>query len=140
MPTAAVPSSSTSSTAQVLELPLDLLEDSPFQVKRYDTARVKDHYSMMHPALFELLARMSRECLAAEKRLVLFGEGAADPVRVPFYMGVGITELSVAPVRLNGLLKVLKRFTLDECQRIANAVLEAPRPLDVQRILVQVAD
>ncbi len=40
MPTDAVPSSSTSSTAQVLELPLDALEDSPFQVKTYDTARV----------------------------------------------------------------------------------------------------
>src|SRR5678816_4508687 len=42
MPTDAVPSSSTSSTAQVLELPLDILEDSPFQVKRYDDGRVKD--------------------------------------------------------------------------------------------------
>jgi ParB/RepB/Spo0J family partition protein len=36
------PPSSTSSSAEVLELPLDLLEDSPFQVKQYDTARVRD--------------------------------------------------------------------------------------------------
>ena len=37
MPAAAVPSS-----AEVLDLPLDALADSPFQVKRYDDARVRD--------------------------------------------------------------------------------------------------
>jgi phosphotransferase system enzyme I (PtsI) len=149
------PCAETLAVAPVIEVPAAaltlkaLLDDADFAVIAIDdlqahlmaadrdTARVKDQYSMLHPALFELLARMARECLAAEKRLVLFGEGAADPLRVPFYLGVGMTEFSVAPVRLNGLLKVLKRFTVDECQRIANAVLEAPRPLDVQRVLVQ---
>jgi hypothetical protein len=37
MPTAVVPSS-----AEVLDLPLDALTDSPFQVKRYDDTRVRD--------------------------------------------------------------------------------------------------
>jgi phosphotransferase system enzyme I (PtsI) len=101
-----------------------------------DNPRAKDFYQMMHPSLFELLARMAREAAQHEKKLVLFGEGAADPLRVPFYLGIGVTEFSVAPVRLHGMLKVLKRFTIDECQRISNQVLEAPRPLDVQRILV----
>jgi len=41
MPTDAVPPTPDSG-AQVLELALDVLEDSPFQVKRYDTTRVKD--------------------------------------------------------------------------------------------------
>ena len=30
------------SSAEVLDLPLDSLQDSPFQVKRYDDARVRD--------------------------------------------------------------------------------------------------
>ena len=38
MPASAVPSSG----AEVLDLPLDALQDSPFQVKRYDDARVRD--------------------------------------------------------------------------------------------------
>jgi ParB/RepB/Spo0J family partition protein len=38
MPSAAIPSSG----AEVLDLPLDALQDSPFQVKRYDDARVRD--------------------------------------------------------------------------------------------------
>ena len=42
-----------------------------------------------------------------------------------------------APARLTQMLKTLRRFTLPECTRIAEAVLEAPRAIDVQRVLVQ---
>jgi hypothetical protein len=35
--------------AQVLDLPLDDLQDSPFQVKRYDDARVRDLAGAMTP-------------------------------------------------------------------------------------------
>ena len=76
----------------------------------------------------------------AKKDLVLFGEGAADPRRVPFYIGVGIKHFSVAPVRLNGMLKVLRRYTVGECNKIADKILNAPRALDVQRVLVQMFD
>ena len=101
-----------------------------------DNPAVRDYYGAMHPALFELIARMSREAARREKPMILFGESAADPLRVPFYVGVGVRAFSVAPVRLNGMLKVLRRFTTPECQQIAEQVLEAPRALDVQRVLV----
>lgn len=102
-----------------------------------DNAQVRDYYSMLHPALFELLARMARDAERREKRLIFFGEGAADPARVPFYVGVGIRDLSVAPVRLKDVLGVLRRFTVDECRKIAERILEAPRSIEVQRVLVR---
>ena len=74
------------------------------------------------------------------KDLVLFGEGAGDPLRVPFYLGIGIRSFSVAPVRLNGMLKVLSRFTMDECRRISDRVLEAPRAIDVHKVLAGLAE
>ena len=58
----------------------------------------------------------------------------------PFYLGVGITSFSVAPVRLTGMLKVLRRFTVSECNKIADRILNAPRALDVQRVLVRLFD
>ncbi len=91
-------------------------------------------------ALFELLARMAKDATRFGKELVLFGEGAADPLRVPFYLGIGIRSFSVAPVRLNGMLKVLGRFTIDECRAIAEKVLEAPRAIDVEKVLVRLAE
>lgn len=101
-----------------------------------DNAAVRDYYEMVHPAVFEILARMCKEADRRKKPLVLFGESAAEPMRVPFYIGVGYRSFSVAPVRLRGMLKVLARYSVDECRRIAARMLEAPRTLDVQKVLV----
>ena len=105
-----------------------------------DNANVRDYYESVHPALFELLGRMSKDVEKAGKKLILFGEGAADPMRVPFYVGVGIQDFSVAPARLNGMLQVLGRFSVTECRKISAKILNAPRSLDVQRVLVKLVD
>ena len=102
-----------------------------------DSADVRDYFHSMHPAVFEVLARLAKEARRRKKDLILFGESAADPVRVPFYIGVGIKQFSIAPARLTQMVKTLRRFTQPECVRIADAVLEAPRAIDVQRVLVQ---
>lgn len=101
-----------------------------------DNASVRDYYETVHPSVFEMLARMCKDADFRKKPLVLFGESAAEPVRVPFYVGVGYRHFSVAPVRLRGMLKVLARYSADECRRIAARILEAPRTLDVQKVLV----
>jgi len=105
-----------------------------------DNTNVRGYYETVHPAQFELVSRMAKEARKASKDLVLFGEGAADRYRIPFYLGAGITSFSVAPVRLTGMLKVLRRFTIGECQQITDKILNAPRALDVQRVLVQLSD
>lgn len=104
-----------------------------------DSAAVRDYYGMPHPATFELLARMAREAGELEKPIVLFGEAAADPQRLPFYLGAGYREFAIAPVNLAAVLEVLGRFNLDECERLAEELLEVPRALDAQRILLRTA-
>lgn len=101
-----------------------------------DNAAVREYHQMVHPSVFEMLHRMARQAERLEKPLLMFGESAADPVRIPFYVGVGYRSFSIAPVRLRGALKVLSRYTVDECRRIAARILEAPRTLDVQKVLV----
>jgi phosphoenolpyruvate-protein phosphotransferase len=102
-----------------------------------DAAAVREYYEMAHPAMFELLQRIAVEAAAAEKPVVLFGEAAADPLRLPFYLGIGIRDFAVAPARIGGMLDVLQRYTIDECEKFAEQLLEAPRGLDVQRILLR---
>lgn len=105
-----------------------------------DNAAVREYYSTQHPAFFELIARMAKEAKSHKKELVLFGEGAADPARLPFYLGVGIRSFSVAPVGVDAVLDVCQRYTADECRVVADKILEAPRALDVQRILLRYAN
>ena len=79
----------------------------------------------------------TRDVRASDQRLLLFGERAGDARLLPLFLGLGIRDLSVAPVRMNEVLKVLQRYSSDECRKIAERVLQAPRALDVERILVQ---
>ncbi|HLQ37637.1 MAG TPA: phosphoenolpyruvate--protein phosphotransferase [Planctomycetota bacterium] len=140
--------------APVIEVPAaalvvgSLLQDSDFAVVAVDdlqahllaadrdNAAVREYQDLVHPALFEILARMAKEAERRDQELVLFGEGAADPVRVPFYLGAGYRSFAVAPVRLRAILRVLRRYSLEECRRIAARILEAPRTTDVQKVLV----
>lgn len=151
---ARVPCASDIALAPIIELPAAamslgaLLNESDFAVIAIDdlqahllgadrdNAAVRDYHEMVHPAVFELLARMAKDAERREKPLLLFGESAADPLRVPFYLGVGFRSFSIAPVRLRSMLKVLSRYTVEECRRIAARILEAPRTLDVQKVLV----
>jgi phosphotransferase system enzyme I (PtsI) len=127
-----------------------LLQDSDFAVVAVDdlqayllgadrdNAAVREWQEMTHPAVFEVLARIAKEAERRGKETILFGELAADPVRMPFYLGAGFRSFSIAPVRLRAILKVLKRYSIDECRRIAARILEAPRTLDVQKVLVNI--
>lgn len=103
-----------------------------------DNSAVREYHEMAHPALFETLSRIAKEADRYEREVVLFGESAADPARLPFYLGAGFRRFSIAPVRLRGVLKVLGRYSTDECRRIAARVLEAPRALDVQKVFYNV--
>lgn len=102
-----------------------------------DNAGVRDYYELVHPAMFELLSNITTAAAKSEKRVILFGEGAADPRRLPLFLGLGVRDFSVAPVRMRSMLQTLGRYTIPECQKIAEQILQAPRALDVERILVQ---
>jgi phosphoenolpyruvate-protein phosphotransferase len=101
-----------------------------------DNSTVREYHELVHPGVFEMIARMAKDAERKKKPVTLFGESAADPVRVPFYLGVGYRSFSIAPVRLRGVAKVLNRYTVEECRKIAARILEAPRSLDVQKVLV----
>lgn len=151
---AGVPCASDLAIAPVIEVPAaamslgPLLNESDFAVIAVDdlqahllaadrdNAEVREYHEMVHPAVFETLARMAKDGERRDRPLVLFGESAADPVRLPFYLGVGYRSFSIAPVRLRGVSRMLGRYSIEECRRIAARILEAPRTLDVQKVLV----
>jgi phosphotransferase system enzyme I (PtsI) len=102
-----------------------------------DNPLVRDYYQAFHPSVFDLLARMVADAEREEKELVLFGEGACDPLRLPFYVGAGVRTFSIAPVRAKTVRGLLARWTLPECEELAERVLDATSSLDVQRILLE---
>jgi phosphotransferase system enzyme I (PtsI) len=151
---AKIPCAANTALAPVIEVPAAamslaaLLNESDFAVVAVDdlqahllgadrdNAAVREYHEMVHPAVFEILARLAKDAERRGKPLILFGESAADPARLPFYLGTGYRSFSIAPVRLRSALRVIHRYSIEECRRIAARILEAPRTLDVQKVLV----
>ena len=72
----------------------------------------------------------------AGKPLGLFGESAADVVRLPFYLGVGYRTFSVSPVRVPTFRGVLASIQASRCRELANRVLSLTSAAEIRQVLV----
>lgn len=75
-----------------------------------------------HPGLLRLLRFIVQESRLANIPVSLCGEMASDPLLIPFLVGLGIEELSIAP-RLSPMVRhVLESFSVQDAERIASTV------------------
>jgi phosphoenolpyruvate-protein kinase (PTS system EI component) len=124
------------SEADFLVVALDGLQQYLLAADR-DNAAVGDYHRTFHPALFHALNDLHRQASAAGVEVTLFGEAAADPLRLPFYVGVGYKRLSVSPVRAPHVRAALSAWTEAAARDLAARVLAAEASLEVQRVLLE---
>jgi phosphotransferase system enzyme I (PtsI) len=77
------------------------------------------------PALLELIARCARAGHAHGKPVSVCGEAAADPLLAPVLVGLGIRKLSMSPRSLPAVREALAKYSLAECEALAERVIEA---------------
>jgi phosphoenolpyruvate-protein phosphotransferase (PTS system enzyme I) len=94
-----------------------------------------DYRIAFHPGLMHLIQYVVEESVQAKIPLCICGEMASDPLLVPFLIGVGVSELSMAPRLAPGVRKVILSFTRREMQDIASKVLQAQSAQEVYIIL-----
>jgi phosphotransferase system enzyme I (PtsI) len=69
-------------------------------VERVDE-RTSRFYAPLHPSIVRLLLWVTRAATRRRKRLAVCGEMAADPQGLLVLLGLGVTELSMAPAALS---------------------------------------
>ena len=94
-----------------------------------------DYRIAFHPGLMHLIKYVVEESADAKISLCICGEMASDPLLVPFLIGIGVKELSMAPRLAPMIRKVLESFTRKEMQDIAEKVLLAHSAQEVYIIL-----
>jgi len=96
-----------------------------------------DLASPYQPALLRLIASVADAAAATQRPVAVCGEAAADPLLAPLLVGLGVTELSVAPGAIAPLRHALAGLGIDQCQGLAHAALEAHSAAEVRRIAGQ---
>jgi phosphotransferase system enzyme I (PtsI) len=125
IPAAALRASSVLSEVDFISIGTNDLSQYTFAADR-QSGELADLLDPWQPALLELLAICGEAGRAAAKPVGVCGEAAADPGLAVVLVGLGITSLSMAPQAIPMVREALAVRTLQECQRIAAAILAAP--------------
>ena len=78
------------------------------------------------PAVLRLVRAVTEAAAPRSLPVAVCGEAAADPVAAALFVGLGVTELSVAPSSVAPLRTVLARLDVDACRAAASQALDAP--------------
>ncbi|MCP1614820.1 phosphoenolpyruvate-protein kinase (PTS system EI component) [Azospirillum lipoferum] len=91
----------------------------------------------LHPGVLGLI-RIACEGAAARGRrpVAVCGSAASDPVAAPILVGLGVTELSVAPAAIPEIKATLSALSLNQCKALADRALAAADPDGVRSLSV----
>jgi len=77
-------------------------------------------YQPAHPSVIRLIREVARAAHSNGKWIGICGEMAADPLFVPLVLGLGIHELSLAPVAIGLVKSLVRRIRMHEAEALVN--------------------
>jgi len=87
---------------------------------------VNDYYDEFHPAVLRSIAHVIRK---AGKRGVMngiCGELAGNPLALPFFLGIGVEELSTVPSQILKLKSMMKEIDSADARDLVEEILRLP--------------
>ncbi|MBB6481751.1 phosphoenolpyruvate--protein phosphotransferase [Spirochaeta isovalerica] len=92
-------------------------------------------YRCHHPAVLRVLATIAGEAGDKIQNLSVCGDVASDPLMVPFFVGIGIRNLSVSPYSVEPVKQILKRYTISHMERISREMLSINRQKEMDEFI-----
>ena len=89
----------------------------------------------LHPAVLRLIEQVVRTAAAGGRPVSVCGEVAGDPLAIPLLLGLGVTELSMAPARIPQAKQAVRRIDCGAARRLAAEALAAESAAAVRRLV-----
>jgi phosphotransferase system enzyme I (PtsI) len=97
--------------------------------------RVACIYEPLHLAVLRMMRTIIRAARRKHRPVGLCGEMAADPIYTIILLGLGVDELSMNPVMIPAIKRIIRGVTWAEAREVARGVLRERRAKDVQAYL-----
>jgi phosphotransferase system enzyme I (PtsI) len=97
-------------------------------------------YQPCHPSIIRLIRQVAHAAYAHGKWVGICGEMASDPVLVPLVLGLGIHELSMSPVAIAPVKRLIRHMKMHEAEALVRQSLQcstAAEVLELCRTLVR---
>jgi phosphotransferase system enzyme I (PtsP) len=88
-------------------------------------AKVAAYYCEHHPAVLRTLARVCRHLSAAESDFSVCGEMAHAAKYIPFFIGIGVTQLSLDASFVAEVQAIVQRVTVPDAEAYVEELLSA---------------
>lgn len=101
--------------------------------------RVNEHvnylYDTLHPAVLRLIRQITNAGVVSGVPVSMCGEMAGDPVNVPILLGLGINELSMHPLAIPMVKKLIRSISMDECVELTRRAFDMQEAGEIHEFL-----
>jgi len=102
---------------------------------------VNDYYDEFHPAVLRSIAHVIKKARKKGVMNGICGELAGNPLALPFFLGIGVEELSATPSRILQLKSMMRQIDSAEAGELVREILRLPTTEGIrarlQRFLVE---
>jgi len=126
--------------AEVLAEKVDFFSIGTNDLVQYTLAvdRSNDHvaylYQPCHPAVLRLMANVVKAARENHIWVSVCGEMAGDPRYIPLLVGMGVNELSMSPVSLGSIRRIIRRIRMYDAEEVLRSALKCINAQDAQGI------
>jgi len=99
--------------------------------------KVAHLYEALHPAVISAIAEVVNVARAADKEVCLCGEMASDPLATLLLVGMGLDELSLSPLFIPVVRKVIREGDYQTARLIARETLQMASVQEIKGYLVE---
>ncbi|MBB6480359.1 phosphoenolpyruvate--protein phosphotransferase [Spirochaeta isovalerica] len=85
-----------------------------------------DYYDEFHPAVLRSIAHVIKQAGKKAKLNGICGELAGNPLALPFFVGLGVDELSTNASSILKLKKILREIDFTEAENLVEEILRIP--------------
>lgn len=96
--------------------------------------RVAHLYRPGHPAILRLIRFTVEEALKQNIPVAVCGQIAEDTLMIPFLVGLGVNELSMSPVAMPLIKKLIRSLSMHECGELAAKAMQCDNSGDVMEL------
>jgi|YelNatPaOPRAMG01_1025707.scaffolds.fasta_scaffold01488_26 phosphotransferase system enzyme I (PtsP) len=99
--------------------------------------KVAHLYEALHPAVISAVSEVVNVARAADKNVGICGEMASDPLATVLLVGMGFDELSLSPLFIPVVRKVLRQVDYQTARQVARDVLQMASVQEIKGYLVE---
>ncbi len=92
-------------------------------------------YEPLHPSILRLVREVVQAAHEQGIRVAMCGEMAGDPLYVPILLGLELDDLSMNPLSIFRVKKILRAYTFRECKELVQASLRLATPEEIENLV-----